>query len=290
MRLHTLFVLIAMITGCGGGGKETGDSADTGDSGPSRYHPDGWSDPADHGMAAKYQDLECAGCHGDDLAGGSVGVSCDACHAAGWREDCTFCHGGVDNNTGAPPEDIRDGTNADATSFPPHSVHVEETDIKVAFTCAQCHNTPTDALSSGHLFIADTTAGVAETDFSDGLSTSARWSGTSCSNLYCHGNGQGNNGTVDATESVSCGDCHAVASSSGSEIGRMSGAHEDHDEEGVGCEECHSTVVDRSSNILDIELHVNGDVDVALTSGVTRSGGTCSGTCHGENHRSEDWD
>lgn len=253
------------------------------------YHPDGWDAPEAHGLAAKLQEDDCLACHGETLEGDGDAVSCDSCHSEEWRSDCTFCHGGVDNTTGAPPEGIRDETSADATSFPPHSVHVEETAIHVAFDCEQCHTKPLDIFSRGHLFVADTSAGVAEANFSGGLSGSASWSGTTCSNLYCHGNGQAANGTVTATENVSCGDCHAVASSSGREIGQMSGTHGDHDSEGVGCQECHATVVDAGSDILDIELHVNGDIDIALTSGMTRSGSTCTGTCHGEDHRSESW-
>ena len=43
-------------------------------------------------------------------------MSCDDCHDEGWRTDCVFCHGGVDDTTGAPPEDIRDEADAYRTA------------------------------------------------------------------------------------------------------------------------------------------------------------------------------
>ena len=33
-------------------------------------HGDGWSQPGQHGLAAKVQDSECGTCHGGDLLGG----------------------------------------------------------------------------------------------------------------------------------------------------------------------------------------------------------------------------
>ena len=58
------------------------------------YHPVGWVAEDVHGLAAKLQEDTCVACHGSDLEGGVVGVSCDTCHPAGWRTECTFCHGG----------------------------------------------------------------------------------------------------------------------------------------------------------------------------------------------------
>ncbi len=262
---------------------EGGGSDGTGSGG---YHPEGWSSPDVHGMAAKFQEQDCLGCHGSDLSGGTAGVACVSCHGEGWETDCTFCHGGVDNNTGAPPESIADETDASVTSFPPHSKHVQETELKRALDCTECHRKPTDVFSAGHLFVDDATPGVADTHFGDGLSSAATWDGGGCSNVYCHGNGLGNNGTVDATDSVACGDCHPTSTSGAN---RMSGRHEDHLGERIGCEECHSDVVNASRTIIDGNLHVNGTPDVHLPSGMAMSGDTCTGTCHGENHRDRRW-
>lgn len=259
------------------------------------YHPAGWDDPTQHGMAAKHQEDVCTSCHGADLNGVDAAVSCDTCHTPSepdaWRTDCTFCHGGVDNLTGAPPEGISDETDAAETSFPPHTTHVEETTLKSAFDCVQCHTKPTDIFSPGHIFVGDTTPGVADLRFVAGLSPATTWNGDNgtCSNLYCHGNGRGNNGTVTVDSDVTCGSCHAVRTSGESGWDRMSEPHEDHLEEGVQCWECHGDTVDSRDQIVDKTLHVDGDVDLKLVSTMSRVGDTCTGSCHGEGHSGRRW-
>lgn len=258
---------------------------------PATYHPDGWADHGEHGIAAKYQEDACLTCHGDDLTGGSVGVSCDTCHVGGdtWREDCTFCHGGGDGDTsGAPPRDI-DNQSVDL-SFDPHMSHVLDGAVHAAYRCTQCHVEPSQALSAGHFLLADATPGVAEVEFSAGLASAASWSGTGCSNNYCHGTGSGDDGSVSVTDDVDCGDCHAVRSSGEDGWRTMSGRHDDHLGENLTCSECHADTVDSAEAILSPTLHVNGSVDLALPYGMTRDAQGCSGTCHGEGHNDRDWD
>jgi len=260
---------------------------DTGTTGS--YHPDGFEDPAVHGLEAKLHEQTCTDCHGADLSGGA-GLSCDSCHPAGWRTDCTFCHGGVDNSTGAPPESILDETTD--TAFGAHTRHVEE-NTHAAFECSQCHTTPTDVLSAGHLF--DSTPGQAELTFGAGLSPVASWTSAalSCSNLYCHGNGQGNNGSVTVADApLSCDSCHPDQTSGRDAWDRMSGAHEDHLREGLTCQECHNDTTTNGTSIATPALHVNGSPDIAFSGyGVSRtSAGLCTGTCHGEGHTNESWD
>lgn len=275
MRTFALFAFL--LLGCPGSTDDSGKITDT--SGDDGYHPDGWDDPTQHGMAAKFQEDGCLGCHGDDLGGGSAGVSCDDCHAAGWQTDCTFCHGTV-GGTGAPPEDIDDqSTNL---AFAPHAAHVSDTDLHVAWDCVACHQKPTEALSPGHFLVSDDTPGAAENDFSGGLAPSTTRTGTGCANNYCHGDGTGDNGSIEADDSISgCGDCH-------SERG-LGGRHDDHLEEGVSCEDCHAGTAASDRKIADTALHVNGTVDVELDGDVTWNNGRCSGSCHGERHNNEGW-
>lgn len=257
------------------------------DTGPiDGYHPDGWDDPTAHGMAAKFQEDDCLACHGDDLGGGKVGISCDDCHDAGWRTDCTFCHGGTDDPSGAPPQDIDDGDTD--LSFPEHTVHVTET-IHAAFDCVECHQKPTDPLTAGHLFVGDATPGLAELSFAASLSDRGAYGAGTCSNLYCHGNGLGDNGEVSSGESLDCDGCHPDATSGQRGWDEMSGRHDDHLGEGVACGECHSLTASGDSTIVGPSYHVNGVKEVALPSTMTRSGNSCSGTCHGERHDSRSW-
>ena len=242
------------------------------------YHPSGWDDDDVHGLATKLQtETDCRTCHGEDLTGGSSGISCDSCHDSGWREDCTFCHGGSDNQTGAPPLDI-DGESAIASiSFPEHSSHVEST-IHPAYDCTECHNKPIDVLTPGHLF-DDDTPGTAEISF-NGLSSGGTYTPVTCGSLYCHGDGDGGLGSQSSGDGpLQCTSCH-------SESG-LSGRHDDHLEEGLDCDECHGDV--SGFTITDPDSHVNGEVDVDLPSSITYSGGTCDGSCHFEFHNNRVW-
>ncbi len=247
-------------------------------------HPAGYAVSTVHGIEAKLQTQACTGCHGEDLTGGTAQVSCDSCHTSGWRTDCTFCHGGTENSTGAPPEDIDDAVTD--VSFPEHGAHVTET-IHTAFDCVQCHTRPTDILSPGHIFVGDTTGGAAEMDFLGGLSPAGTYSTSSgCDNLYCHGNGQaGNAGDARTGDTSSCSMCHGDANSGRS----LSGQHGEH----VGryeCEECHSLTVSGNTTIATPVNHVNGVRDLALPAGITFDNGRCDGACHGEDHRGRNWE
>ncbi len=257
-----------------------------------RYHPDGWADPGDHGLSAKLQEQRCTDCHGADLTG-DIAPSCDTCHTEkNWRTTCTFCHGGVDGDTtGAPPEDIDDNTNAATISFPPHLTHVLETDMHVAFDCVQCHVKPTDILSDGHIFIGDTSPGNADVIFGAGLSPAGSYNGQTCSNLYCHGNGQVANGVIDKDAGDrNCASCHPSINSGEDAWKQMSGEHEEHIDEGVACSECHSlTTLNDTSIVANPVYHVNGQPDVKLPAGMQRVGGECTGSCHGENHDGRNW-
>lgn len=260
--------------------------------GTGRYHPDDFAQPTVHPLAAKLHEQTCTDCHGDDLDGGTAGVSCDSCHTPddppAWRTDCTFCHGGVDDLTGAPPEEIDDGD--EDLSFGAHARHVSE-NTHAAYDCTQCHSKPTDVLTPGHMF--DDTPVVAETDFSGGLSAGASWSSSaaSCSDAYCHGTGR-RDGDVQVSDGpLSCDSCHPDKGSSEARIESMSGEHHAHVwDERIDCAECHADTTDRYESIVTPALHVDGDVQVRLTEGsITLSGGRCTGSCHGEEHRSETW-
>lgn len=258
-----------------------------------RYHPENFADASQHGIAAKYQQLQCVTCHGEDLAGGSVGISCDGCHPGdttdAWRTNCTFCHGGTDNETGAPPVDIDNRT--EDLSFAAHTSHVEET-IHSAWDCTQCHTKPTSVLSSGHLFLDDTTKGRADVTFAAGLSHVATYDADTltCSNLYCHGDGRADNGTITTTSaSLGCDGCHAAYTSGEGGWDTMSGRHDDHlAEAGLVCGDCHGATVSGTDTLVGVANHVDGDVDLTLGS-VTYSAGDCTGSCHGYNHDDRSW-
>ena len=246
-----------------------------------RHHPDGWADPAMHGLELKLAGQNCKDCHGEDLTG-RLGPSCDSCHRDGWRTECTYCHGGTVDMTGAPPRDLT-GVIADL-SFDAHTAHVSESN-HAPFACTECHVEPTEATSPGHFL--DRTPARAEVDFSGGRSAGGQYAGdASCTNLYCHGNGQTPGSWSVAQGRPGCSDCHL-----GPNAGRwrtMSGAHDRHLRENLACTECHAGTVDRQNQIVGLDLHVNGTPDVVVTE-IPRNGDTCNGLCHGEDHANRGW-
>lgn len=256
-----------------------------------RHHPDGWAAATAHGRPAKFVVEDCRSCHGLQLDGGSAGVSCDGCHAVGWKTDCTFCHGGVDNQTGAPPRDITDLVTNNQLVFRKHTQHVTATATHSAIACLTCHVQPGDALAANHWF--DTTPAYPEVTFS-GLAAGSTFGSTgsgACSTNYCHGNGQAKNGAVNHTQTMTCRSCHLNTGSAS--FTAMSGDHDRHIRSvGATCSECHGSTVDASNTIIAAALHVDG-LKQLLFSGtnVTWNSGArqCSGTCHGKSHSNDGW-
>lgn len=301
--MRTALACLLLLTACDdtrfgkptAGGSSPSDTTPTDDTGgASRVHADGYAAPEVHGPDAKLQVLPCVSCHGDDLTGDGEAPSCDSCHEAGWRTLCTFCHGGTETDGGAPPRDIDGETDPSLGSFPHHTVHLSDTEYKLAFPCETCHAVPTDVLSAGHLFVGDGTPGQAELDFSGGLSPAGTWDGLTCSSLYCHGDGQGDNGSRTIGEEIEdCAACHPHRSSGSKAWAEMSGAHDRHLSMGEGfeCGDCHKDVVITWAPIEDPSLHVNGRPDVRTVGTIVWDGDTetCTGECHLEEHDARSW-
>jgi predicted CxxxxCH...CXXCH cytochrome family protein len=261
-----------------------------------RHHPDNFAGGAVHGPALKLQSEDCRECHGDDLTGGTSAISCDGCHAGAsptaWRQNCTFCHGGVENETGAPPRNIH-GTDL-IGPFPAHPLHVSGGAIANAYDCSQCHDKASDVLSPGHVF--DDSPGNAENDYGNGLSpqtTFARDSGT-CSNVYCHGSGRLDDGVIAASAGpLPCSGCHPTLASGAAGWGKMSGPHAAHmAATGISCASCHSETTADGTTITSKEQHINGRRDVEIdepsfTYDETRK--LCTGSCHGFSHSGLGW-
>lgn len=260
-------------------------------SGSELYHSAGYAAASIHGTDANVQAEDCRECHGDQLTGGTAGVSCDdtACHAAGWRTDCTFCHGGVDTATGAPPRDLDGTSDGDSIRFRAHTSHVTERN-HAPFACTQCHPDATDVMTPGHVF--DDTPGRAEVTFSVGLSAGGSYTGDgTCSSLYCHGNGVLPGSASQDSPASQCNDCHA--SSTVTDIvawGALGGGHLKHLSAGIACGLCHGAVADESDTIVAPALHVNGTVETTMDgTGLDYGSGVCTGFCHGKGHFFSGW-
>lgn len=248
------------------------------------YHPLGWGAGLQHGATVNNEGFAtCQSCHGANLDGGPAGVSCDSCHS-GWKDDCTFCHGGTDNLTGAPPEGIDGETTRTLLAVGAHTEHVSTTAMHVAWTCDKCHVEPVSAMTAGHI----DGDGRAEVVFGS-LNPAATYTGTSgtCGSLYCHGNGSSTLGTMvwQSDPTLDCGSCHAdFFSPTEGELKAMSGEHDKHvRDENLGCDDCHSANVDPFGVILQLDRHVDGIVDVGVPGynpSACFGNGGCNPSCH----------
>jgi predicted CxxxxCH...CXXCH cytochrome family protein len=149
-----------------------------------------------------------------------------------------------------------------------------------------------DVLSPGHAF--DDTKGMAEVDLGGGLSPQGTYaSGDGCQSLYCHGNGQGDNGSaVDGSASMQCDSCHPGLGSSEDAWDSMSGEHRKHLKEGFDCGNCHLDVTQDGLSIWGPLLHVDGANQIRFTDlsiSYDPATGRCSGDCHGKNHEDKSW-
>jgi predicted CxxxxCH...CXXCH cytochrome family protein len=247
----------------------------------SQVHPAGYNAREQHGYDFdKGGSSTCAtaSCHGTALTGGNTGgPSCNSCHN-GWQTNCTFCHGGTSNTTGAPPEGVMAQTAATDPAVGAHTKHVAATAMHAAWDCTMCHTKPSSALTPGHV---DGNGGVVQAEVVYGsLNPGATFTtGTStCTNLYCHGTGTGTGTAVwTDTTALTCTSCHGAPPPTG-EHGRHSN---------YSCSTCHqATVASGSTTISTLAKHVNGIKEVQLSGGGAYNAQTkgCSGlaaNCHG---------
>ena len=258
---------------------------------PGNYHDPGYDAPEVHGPEAILFKDSCLDCHGEDLTGCTKADSCDNCHdgghADGWREDCVYCHGGDENDTGAPPHDL-DPFKSGPLSFPSHSAHVMEGDLHDGHDCDSCHKKPESMLDSGHMF--DDTLGEAEVSFAGGLAKEGAYDKNTgdCSSIYCHGDGREPGKAPAADSELDCNSCHADHTRPTA----LSGAHNAHmnptlnRDVVIGCDDCHGDTVRGDDAIVGKAFHVNGEVDFKppADTDIRRTGTQCSGTCHNFNH------
>ena len=250
-------------------------------------HPPGYGDPLMHGIDFNLQRSsagDCRDCHGTELTGAQAS-GCDTCHAqadaADWRTDCTFCHGGDVDQTGAPPHDL--DRVAGSLSFAAHPAHVQPSSDYRAIPCSECHAAYSDALDEGHSF--DDTPGVGEVDFSFGISPRATWDGQTCSSDGCHAMGAPDGSVAADRGPVQCVDCHGITA----QTAPATTAHDIHLDTGdVTCQDCHASVVDATTTVIAPDLHPNGVLDIAFAEpDLQLVDGGCLGSCHGIEHDGE---
>lgn len=239
-------------------------------------HPEGWADANSanfHGLFIRNHgwDLDnCKQCHGADYTGGISETSCLTCHPA-TPEDCVVCHGGVDNQTGAPPEDLDGNVTTTARGVGAHTAHLDGESLSDGIPCSSCHVVPATFATSGHAdsdLPAEITFGaIALTDSANPTYDVAN---ASCADAYCHGNWrlpksasnstfvytadfiEGNRAAPVWTDpsTAACGTCHGLPPTGHTPF------------ELSQCTNCHGSVIDAAGTIIDKSKHVNGQVNV----------------------------
>jgi predicted CxxxxCH...CXXCH cytochrome family protein len=246
-RVRGVLCILAAVFVCG-----CADVRDLPDSGG--VHPPGWADQSSPNFHAQWLksnhfDLQrCQKCHGEDFAGGAVGVSCGqaGCHrdadggAPGTPLACNTCHGA----NGTPRPD----TGA-------HWAHVP--------FCDTCHAVPEQTVDSivKHANGDESTllhfGGIAT---EGGASPTFDQSTKQCANTYCHGalSPAWTSGTK-----LDCNGCHTAPPGDHDRWSRLTQSTQ-------SCQNCHPNPIGDDQHV----THVNGKVDLTISS--------CT-TCHGSN-------
>lgn len=213
----------------------------------------------------------CQSCHGENLSGGTAGVSCQECHslqvAADGTASCSSCHGSPQSP--APPHDLSGNANSSARGVGAHQAHLfGRTVISAPIACGVCHQVPADLHSPGHLdHLRPATVTFSGLALADGATPT--WNGSSCSNSYCHGGGAKLATDTAAklrapvwtlgTSQAFCGSCHGAPPGNAQHAGIVF----------PDCARCHSTTVSSTGGILvsgppgaRTSTHINGVIDV----------------------------
>ena len=262
-------------------------------------HPAGWSDPSQHGLAALGGLDACATCHTGYGPAVGAGSSCDGCHAdpgtygpyasgtypphPSWKTECTFCHGGRDSTSGAPPRNTHvissDTTTPQATTdatIGAHTSHVGTAasspaslhGIATGLDCTSCHQTLwASALDPGHVDKA-----TADVHFNPVGATAnpGAYTRPSCTANYCHGNFRGGagtgavswTGTFGGALTLSCASCHGAPPATSATVPHPPNPT---------CASCHGGY---TATTVSAATHVDGTVQHTPATGCTQ--------CHGD--------
>ncbi len=250
-------------------------------------HPDSWMDSESEDFHGRFVladgTASCSHCHGIETPGGRTGISCLDCHGAGTGA-CNDCHGGVDNNTGAPPYGLRGELSEATLAVGAHTTHLDSSALAAPFSCEVCHIVPVFILSPSHFDQTrpagqplDSIAEIVWHGIADGGGAAWQREQATCSGIYCHGNFPGgfvsNTPIWTGADQAVCGSCHDVGANPellgwehhAYHVGTL----------GLSCADCHASVIDEGYNIIGLSLHVNGRADT-----LARDPAVCAG-CHG---------
>ncbi|MCB9640987.1 MAG: CxxxxCH/CxxCH domain-containing protein [Myxococcales bacterium] len=210
----------------------------------------------------KWNWAACTRCHGEDLGGGSSGVSCIQCHDTRTDDGCASCHSTKATTTFRSPSTVG------SRSAVLHQRHVRDALANGAL-CQTCHPVPTGLIDGVHL------DGKVQVQLSRAAAYQGKqpvWdtAAKTCSDTYCHGAGL-EGAKVPTWEppqdtNTPCQSCHGMPPKQ-----LRSGAMHPVD---TRCSTCHPSAHQDNKTIKEPALHLNGQVEVSFQ-------GDCK-TCHGD--------
>jgi len=173
--------------------------------------------------------------------------------------ECTSCHGGADNESGAPPYDLLGNTLTTMKGVGAHTAHVIGGAFSDGMECSECHLKPDETDAPGHIGIELLPAEIVWGLLAKEDNAIPLWDGTEkCENVYCHGESRYGNKennpswiVVDGSQAA-CGSCHALPPARPHPTDTQ-------------CSTCHAKVIDASNNIIDKEKHINGQTDLFIS-------------------------
>ncbi len=182
-----------------------------------------------------------------------------------------------------------------------HAMHIanDRYGLNASYTCNTCHSDTASNNTTINGSVGRNQHPNAVTNVSFSNSVGGIWSGTQCSNTYCHSRGTASSGTHTdiswTTLATNCRGCHGNDSTSGELI--ATGTHGRHvGSQAYACYKCHSaTVATGTSRTIggtgSYTVHVNKMVDVrfeginssgtysGLTGTISRTPGASASTC-----------
>ncbi len=222
---------------------------------------------------------QCVDCH-DTVVDANKNIINKQLHINGvvdvtGGQNCNACHGSATNN--APPQDTLGNMATSARGVGAHQAHLKDGALHKAFVCTECHVVPASIEAPGHRdtpLPAELTFGrLSKTD-----GATPAWTGTTCTNNYCHGSFDGGKTTTPQWTTVNgsqaaCGTCH--------DLSPATGRHRLSRHVNLACADCHGTGYSRTS--VRVADHVNGLRNVGGAGSQIKSwnGFSCTPTCHG---------
>jgi predicted CxxxxCH...CXXCH cytochrome family protein len=222
------------------------------------------------------------------LAGGCSELG-DRVETYDWDNICTNCHGGLDNQTGAPPRDTRGNTGTSERGVGAHTAHAFESGL----ACDQCHKTiyhPESVFNDpDHMDTPPAEINFGPNSLAAHAGAEPSWDEATltCRNTYCHGATlQG--GTLKAPVwnrvgegQTACGSCHEPGWSQPppEDLSTDVAARRVHvlhtvDLRGprLSCSACHPEPGGQN--------HINGEIELVDGTGSLEETGLCA-DCHG---------